>query len=66
MTADLLEGRFGPGPGPAGEGTLPGCLRQARARLAAVRPVTATAGPSWLPPDLERLRDFPLPGDTSR
>jgi len=64
--ADLLEGRSGPGPGPAGEDALPGYLRQARALLAAARPVTEEAGPSWLPPEFERLRDFPLPGDTSR
>ena len=64
--ADLLEGRSGPGPGPAGEDALPGYLRQARALLAAARPVTEARGPSWLPPELERLRDFPLPGDTSR
>ena len=63
--ADLLEGRSGPGPGPAGEDALPGYLRQARALLAAARPVTEEAGPSWLPPEFERLRDFPLPGDTS-
>jgi selenocysteine lyase/cysteine desulfurase len=64
--ADLLEGRSGPGPGPVGEDALPGYLRQARALLAAARPVTEAAGPSWLPPELERLRDFPLPGDLSR
>jgi hypothetical protein len=64
--ADLLEGRSGPGPGPAGEDALAGYLRQARALLAAARAVTEAAGPSWLPPELERLRDFPLPGDTSR
>ena len=64
--ADLLEGRSGPGSGPVGEDALPGYLRQARALLAAARPVTEAAGPSWLPPELERLRDFPLPGETSR
>ena len=64
--ADLLEGCSGPGPGPAGEDALPGYLRQARALLAAARPVTEARGPSWLPPELERLRDLPLPRDTSR
>ena len=64
--ADLLDGRSGPGPGPDGEDALPGYLRQARALLAAARPVTEATGPSWLPPELERLRDFPLPGETSR
>jgi hypothetical protein len=64
--ADLLHDRSGPGPVPAGEDALPGYLGQARALLAAAGPVTVEAGPSWLPPELERLRDFPLPGGTPR
>ena len=60
--ADLLEGRSDPGPGPdAGEDALADYLRQARELLAAAGPVTAEAGPSRLPPQLERLRDFHLP-----
>jgi hypothetical protein len=60
--AELLEGRSDPGPGPdAGEDALAGYLRQARELLAAAGPVTVEAGPSWLPPQLERLRDFHLP-----
>ena len=57
---DLLDARPGPGPG-AGEDALAGYLEQARALLGTARPVAAGTGPSWLPPDLERLRDFPLP-----
>jgi hypothetical protein len=61
--ADLLDNRPAAGPGPvAGEDALAGYLRQARAVLGSAGPVTAEAGPSWLPPELERLRDFHLPG----
>jgi hypothetical protein len=61
--ADLLDAQPGPGPGPGpGEDALAGYLGQARALLGAAGPVTAEAGPSWLPPELERLRDFQLPG----
>jgi selenocysteine lyase/cysteine desulfurase len=56
--AALLDGHPGPPPGP-GEDALAGYLDTARALLAA-RPVTGE-GPSWLPPELERLRDFSLP-----
>jgi hypothetical protein len=60
--AELLEGRSDPGPGPGvGEDALAGYLGQARELLAAAGPVTVEAGPSWLPPQLERLRDFHLP-----
>jgi hypothetical protein len=48
-----------------GEDALAGYLEQARALLGTAGPVAAGTGPSWLPPDLERLRDFhlpPLPG----
>jgi hypothetical protein len=59
--ADLLEGA-GPGPGPgAGEDALAGYLGQARELLAAAGPVGLEQGPSGLPPQLERLRDFHLP-----
>ncbi len=58
--AALLDGQPGPPPGPGpGEDALAGYLEVARALLAA-RPVTGE-GPSWLPPELERLRDFSLP-----
>ena len=58
--AALLDGHPGPPPGPGpGEDALAGYLEVARALLAA-RPVTGE-GPSWLPPELERLRDFSLP-----
>ena len=60
--AGLLDGRPGPGP-MAGEDALAGYLEAARALLAA-RPAIdpgGGAGPSWLPPELERLRDFSLP-----
>jgi hypothetical protein len=57
---DLLHG--GPGSGPvAGAADLAGHLALARAVLAAAEPVAPEAGPSWLPPELERLRDFHLP-----
>jgi hypothetical protein len=57
---DLLNG--GPGPGPAaGAADLAGHLALARAVLAAAEPVAPEAGPSWLPPEFERLRDFHLP-----
>jgi selenocysteine lyase/cysteine desulfurase len=60
--AGLLEVQEGPGPGPgAGEDALAGYLDEARALLAAAPPSAAPAGASWLPPDLERLRDFSLP-----
>jgi len=58
--ADLLEGGSAPVPG-AGEDALAGYVRQARALLEAAGPVPEEAGPSWLPPELERLRDFHLP-----
>ena len=45
----------------AGEDALAGYVRQARALLEAAGPVPEEAGPSWLPPELERLRDFHLP-----
>jgi hypothetical protein len=57
-------GRPRPGAG-AGEDALAGYLRQARALLGAAGPFTPVAGPSWLPPELERLRDFHLPGDAA-
>ncbi|HYN16505.1 MAG TPA: aminotransferase class V-fold PLP-dependent enzyme, partial [Actinomycetes bacterium] len=57
----LLDGRPGPGPGPgAGEDALAGYLDQARVLLGAA-PAAVEPGPSWLPPELERLRDFHLP-----
>jgi Aminotransferase class-V len=60
--ADLLEGRPDPAPGPApGEDALAGYLGQARELLEAAGPAAVEAGPSWLPPQLERLRDFHLP-----
>jgi hypothetical protein len=50
-----------PGPGPAvGEDALPGYLTAARAILTAAPP-PGPAEPPWLPPELERLRDFSLP-----
>jgi hypothetical protein len=61
--AGLLDGQPAPGPGPgAGEDALAGYLDTARELLTA-RPVSAAdwAGPAWLPPELERLRDFSLP-----
>ena len=58
---ELLDGRAGPDPGPgAGEDALAGYLDEARALLAAA-PAAPTVGASWLPPELERLRDFSLP-----
>jgi hypothetical protein len=55
--AGLLDGQPGPGPGPgAGENALAGYLDAARELLTADLP-----GPTWLPPELERLRDFSLP-----
>ena len=61
--SELLAGPAGPGPwSGAGEDALAGYLRQARALLGAAGPFTTEAGPSWLPPELERLRDFHLPG----
>ena len=62
--AGLLDARPDPGPG-AGEDALAGYLEQARALLGTAGPVATGTGPSWLPPELERLRDFhlpPLPG----
>jgi len=62
--AGLLDGQPAPGPGPgAGEDALAGYLDTARELLTA-RPVTSPAdwaGPTLLPPELERLRDFSLP-----
>jgi selenocysteine lyase/cysteine desulfurase len=64
--SELLDGRAGPDPRPgAGEDALAGHLGQARALLGAAGPFTPVAGPSWLPPELERLRDFHLPGDAA-
>jgi hypothetical protein len=64
--SELLDGRAGPDPRPgAGEDALAGYLRQARALLGAAGPFAPVAGPSWLPPELERLRDFHLPGDAA-
>jgi selenocysteine lyase/cysteine desulfurase len=60
---DLLDGRSGPGP--AGGGDLAGHLERARVLLGAAGPVAPEAGPSWLPPELERLRDFHLPTTAS-
>ena len=60
--AGLLDGQPAPGPG-AGEDALAGYLGTARELLTA-GPVTSPAdwaGPTWLPPELERLRDFSLP-----
>jgi selenocysteine lyase/cysteine desulfurase len=60
--ADLL-GEAGGRPGPAaraGEDAFPGYLRQARELLAGHTDGPAD-GPSWLPPELEALREFPLP-----
>ena len=52
----------GPPAGPgAGEDALAGYLEEARALLGTAGPVATGTGPSWLPPDLERLRDFHLP-----
>jgi hypothetical protein len=45
----------------AGEDALAGYLEQARAVPRAAGPLAPNPGPSWLPPDLERLRDFHLP-----
>jgi hypothetical protein len=51
-----------PAPGPAsGEDALAGYLGQARELLEAAGPAAVEAGPSWLPPQLEQLRDFHLP-----
>jgi hypothetical protein len=69
--AGLLDGRPGPGPA-ASEDALAGYLEAARELLAAGPTAVAAAaagpgsgtgdgGPSWLPPELERLRDFSLP-----
>jgi hypothetical protein len=62
--AGLLDGPAGPSSGAvAGEDALAGYLDAARAALAA-GPAAGSgdgAGPSRLPPDLERLRDFSLP-----
>ena len=57
---DLLDARPEAGPG-AGEDALAGYLEQARALLGAAGPAATGTGPSWLPPDLEPLRDFHLP-----
>jgi hypothetical protein len=44
----------------------PGRLPQAGPGAARGRcPFTPVAGPNWLPPELERLRDFHLPGDAA-
>jgi hypothetical protein len=53
----LLAGRDGAVRRRGRPGRLP---RGARALLAAA-PAAPAAGASWLPPDLERLRDFSLP-----
>ena len=57
---DLLDGRSGPGPVSGGDDHA-GQLERARVLLGAAAPVPPEAGPSWLPPELERLRDFHLP-----
>jgi hypothetical protein len=57
---DLLDGRPGPGTVTAGYG-LAGQLERARALLEPAEPAAPEAGPSWLPTELERLRDFHLP-----
>jgi hypothetical protein len=57
---DLLDGRSGPGPVSGGD-DLAGHLERARVLLGAAGPLPPEAGPSWLPPELERLRDFHLP-----
>jgi selenocysteine lyase/cysteine desulfurase len=57
---DLLDGRPGPG-AVAGGDDLAGHLERARALLGAAAPAAPEVGPSWLPPELERLRDFHLP-----
>jgi hypothetical protein len=60
--AGLLEVRAGPEPGPgAGEDALAGYLDEARALLATEPAAVPADGASWLPADLERLRDFCLP-----
>jgi hypothetical protein len=52
---------YSPDPGPAvGEDALPGYLTAAWAILTAA-PSLRPAEPPWLPPELERLRDFSLP-----
>ncbi|HEU4898143.1 MAG TPA: aminotransferase class V-fold PLP-dependent enzyme [Actinomycetota bacterium] len=62
--AALLDGRPGPGT-VASEAALAGYLEAARdllaARPAAAGPGPGGRGPSWLPPELERLRNFSLP-----
>ncbi|HEX5880926.1 MAG TPA: aminotransferase class V-fold PLP-dependent enzyme [Actinomycetota bacterium] len=58
--ADLLDGWSGPGPVSGGD-DLAGHLERARVLLGAAGPLPPEAGPSWLPPELERLRDFHLP-----
>jgi selenocysteine lyase/cysteine desulfurase len=57
---DLLDGRSGPGPVTGGD-DLAGHLERAWVLLGAAAPVAPETGPSWLPPELERLRDFHLP-----
>jgi selenocysteine lyase/cysteine desulfurase len=57
---DLLDGRPGPGTVSGGD-DLAAHLERARALLGAGGPAAPEAGPSWLPPELERLRDFHLP-----
>jgi selenocysteine lyase/cysteine desulfurase len=57
---DLLDGWSGPGPVSGGD-DLAGHLERARVLLGAAGPLPPEAGPSWLPPELERLRDFHLP-----
>jgi hypothetical protein len=60
--AGLLDGRPGRGP-VASQDALAGYLAEARALLAA-KPAARSggqAGPSRLPPEVERLRDFSLP-----
>jgi selenocysteine lyase/cysteine desulfurase len=56
---DLLDvNRTGP---VTGGDDLAGHLERARVLLGAAAPAAPQAGPSWLPPELERLRDFHLP-----
>jgi hypothetical protein len=62
MTAVELDERERAGPDPA-----PALVERIRRGVVGddqvlAGPVTAETGPSWLPPALERLRDFHLPG----
>jgi hypothetical protein len=61
--SELLDGRAGPGPGPAPART-PWPATSGRPGRCSGPPVRSPRrwGPSWLPPELERLRDFHLPG----